>query len=232
VRITRVAPRLVQVYEMWPRIRRLIAVRRHIGPQNRPTAATSVAPCAFGSCPRLVTPIGGAGIYGAVLEKGCGVHQRLLPASLATPTTFICSVVAVLSAIAAGIALSFTSKADVPLYQRRGAFEAACRDAGGALLRLTWPSPVTFADDCRQPTVTPVFNKAGFLIVTRVVMAPKGDATVRRTYSLLMDGRQFDAWRMTEMEQAPNELSVVQAPPLLSPRPSPGLSPANHLQER
>jgi hypothetical protein len=176
----------------------------------------------------LVTPIGGAGTYRAALEKGCGVHQRVLPARFPAPTSFVCVVVAALSAIAAGFALSFTSQADVPLYQRRGALEAACRDAGDALLRLTRPSLVTFADDCRQPTVTPVFNRAGFLIVTRVVLAPKGEATVRRTYSLLMDGRQFDAWRMTEMEQAPNELSVVQAPPLGSP----GLSPASHLQER
>lgn len=159
------------------------------------------------------------------------MHQRLLPRWLASPTTFICGVVGALSAVAAGFAF-FTSKADVPLYQRRGAFEAACRDAGDALLRLTWPSTVTFADDCRQPTVTPVFNRAGFLIVTRVIMAPKGEATERRTYSLLMDGRQFDAWRMTKMEQAPNELSVVHAPPLLSPGLSPGLSPASHLQER
>ena len=156
------------------------------------------------------------------------MHQRLLPPWLAAPPIFICGVVAALSVIAAGFALSFTSKADVPLYQRRGAFQAACRDAGDALLRLTWPSPVTFADDCRQPTVTPVFNRAGFLIVTRVVTASEGDATVRRTYSLLMDGRQFDAWRMTEMERAPNELSVVHAPPVLSP----GLAPASHLQER
>ena len=111
--------------------------------------------------------------------------------------------VAALSAIAAGLAVSFASQADVPLYQRRGAFEAACRDAGDALLRLTSPSPLTFADDCRQPKITPVFNRAGFVIVTRVVMAPKDQATVRRTYSLVMDGRQFDAWRMTEMEQAP-----------------------------
>lgn len=154
--------------------------------------------------------------------------RRLLPAWSAAPSIFICGVVAALSVIAAGFALTFTSKADVPLYQRRGAFEAACRDAGDALLRLTWPSPVTFADDCRQPTVTPVFNRAGFVIVTRVVMAPKGEAAVRRTYSLLMDGRQVDAWRMIEMEQAPNELSVVHAPPL----PSPGVAPASHLQER
>ena len=156
------------------------------------------------------------------------MHQRELSAWSAAPTAILCGVVAALSAIAAGFALSFTSPPDAPLYQRRGAFEAACRDAGDALLRLTWPSPVTLADDCRQPTVTPVFNRAGFLIVTRVVMAPKGETAVRRTYSLLMDGRQFDSWRMTKMEQAPNELSVVQAPPLGSP----GLSPASHLQER
>ena len=133
-----------------------------------------------------------------------------------------------MSAVAASFALSFGSQADVPLYQRRGAFEAACKDAGDALLRLGLPSPVSFADDCRKPTATPLFNRSGFLIVTRVVNAQKGEATVRRTYSLLMDGRQFGAWRMIEMEQAPNELSVVQAPPLLSP----GLSPASHRQER
>jgi hypothetical protein len=156
------------------------------------------------------------------------VHQRVLPARSLAPTSFICAVVATLCAIAAGFGLSFASQADMPLYQRRGAFETACRDAGDALLRLTWSSAVTFADDCRQPTVTPVFNKAGFLIVTRVVMAPKGETTVRRTYSLLMDGRQFDSWRMTEMEQAPNELSLVQAPPLVSP----GLSPRRDLQQR
>jgi hypothetical protein len=176
----------------------------------------------------LVTPIGGANTYRAALKKGCGVHQRVLPARFAAPTIFICGVITALSAIAAGFALSFDSQSDVPLYQRRGAFEAACRDAGDALLRLTKPSPVTFADDCRRPTVTPVFNRAGFVIVTRAVMAPQGETTVRRTYSLLMDGRQFGAWRMSEMEQAPNELSVVQAPPLLSP----GLLPASHPQER
>ena len=156
------------------------------------------------------------------------MHQRVLPARFAAPTTFVCVVVAALSAIAAGFALSFTSQTDVPLYQRRGAFEAACRDAGAALLQLTRPSPVVLADDCRQPTVTPVFNRPGFLIVTRVVMAPKGEAMARRTYSLLMDGRRSDAWRVTEIEQAPNELSVVHAPPLVSP----GLSPASHLRER
>jgi hypothetical protein len=193
-------------------------------------AATSVGLARFGLRHRLVTPVGGGSTYRAVLNKRCGVHQRVLPAWLAAPTTLLCGVVAALSAIAAGFALSlsFASQADVPLYQRRGAFEAACRDAGDALLQLTRPSPVTFADDCRQPTVTPVFNRPGFLIVTRVVMAPKGEAMARRTYSLLMDGRQFDAWRMTEMEQAPNELSVVHAPPLVSQ----GLSPASHLQER
>jgi hypothetical protein len=172
--------------------------------------------------------VGAASTYRVAVKKGCGVYQRVLPVRSAAPTIFICGVVAALSAIAAGFALTFDSQSDVPMYQRRGAFAAACRDAGDALLRLTPPSPVTFADDCRQPTVTPVFNRTGFLIVTRVVMAPKGETMVRRTYSLLMDGRQSDSWRMAEMEQAPNELSVVQAPPLVSP----GLLPGRHVQER
>ena len=44
--------------------------------------------------------------------------------------------------------------------------------------------------------VTPVFNRAGFLIVTRVVMAPKDEATVRRTYP--SDGWPSSSmpWRM------------------------------------
>jgi hypothetical protein len=129
----------------------------------------------------------------------------------------VCALVAAMSAIAAGVAVSVTSEADVPLYKRRAAFEVACKDAGDALFRLHLPSAITFADDCRHPKVTPFASRPGFLIVTRVVEARNGQATARSTYSALMDGRHLDAWRMIEVEPAPNELSVVQAPPALSP---------------
>ena len=83
---------------------------------------------------------------------------------------------------------------------------------------------MAFADDCRRPRVTPVSSRPGFVIVTRVVEPQMGDATARRTYSALMDGRHYDAWRMIEVEQAPNELSVVRAPA--------AFLPARELRER
>src|SRR5215218_563469 len=54
VRMTRVAPTLVQVCEPSPRICRFTAVRRHIGSRIRPTVATSVAPCTL----RIPPPLG------------------------------------------------------------------------------------------------------------------------------------------------------------------------------
>lgn len=128
----------------------------------------------------------------------------------------MCALVTVACAIAVGLALSLLSEADVPLYQRRAAAEGACRDAAMALVRLHSPSGITFADDCRQPKVTPLSNRPGYLIVTRVAGAQAGDATAETTYSILMDGRHFDAWRLVEVRAAPNELSVVQTPPALS----------------
>jgi hypothetical protein len=135
----------------------------------------------------------------------------------AKPGTLLCALVAAVSALAAGVALSVKSEADVPLYQRRAAFEVACKDAADALFRLHLPSGITFADDCRHPKVTPFASRPGVLIVTRVVAAQNGEVTARRTYSALMDGRHLDTWRLIEVEPAPNELSVVQAPPALSP---------------
>lgn len=128
----------------------------------------------------------------------------------------MCALVTVACAIAVGLALSVVSEADVPLYQRRAAAEVACRDAAAALLRLHPASGITFVDDCRQPKVTPLSNRPGYLIVTRVAGAPAGDAAGETTYSVLMDGRYFDAWRLVEVRSAPNELSVVRAPPALS----------------
>jgi hypothetical protein len=151
-----------------------------------------------------------------LVHKGCGVRLTGLSAWAASPGTRACTLLALGCAIAAGLALSVSSEADKPLYQRRAALEAACQDAGDALVRLHLPSAITFADDCRRPRVTALSNRPGHLVVTRVVQAQDGDASAGRTYSALMDGRHFDAWRLIEARPAPSELSVVHAPAALS----------------
>ena len=140
-------------------------------------------------------------------------------------------VTAVLVAMAAVVAWRFVpggSEAGIAHYQRRAASEAACDAAANEITRLRLQSPVAFVDDCVQPKVTPVFNKPGHVIVTRVVDIQTNRGTARKTYSVLMDGRAVDAWRMVQVESAPNELSVVFLPPSLAhsaePRERPGSS--------
>ncbi|MPZ33959.1 MAG: hypothetical protein GEV13_23710 [Rhodospirillales bacterium] len=134
----------------------------------------------------------------------------------ATPIARACALVAAVVAIVAGYFVSATSEADVPQYQRRAASQAACEAAADEISRLRLMPPITFVDDCLRPKVTPVYNKPGHLIVTRVVEVRTGRTTARRTYSALMDGGRIDAWRMIRVELAPNELSVVYAPAALA----------------
>jgi hypothetical protein len=124
------------------------------------------------------------------------------------PTTLACALAA-LATCGAFLLVSMMSQANSLQYQRRGAPEAACRDAA-AELSLRLHSPVTFVDNCRQPKVTPLSNKPGFLIVSRVVYLQIGHNTTRRTYSALMDGRHMAAWRMIGLESAPNVLSITE----------------------
>ena len=130
------------------------------------------------------------------------------------PSALVCALVAAMVAIVAGYFVSAASEADVPQYQRRAAYQAACKAAGDEISRLRLQSPITFVDYCLQPKVTPVYNKPGLLIVTRVLEVQIGRATARKTYSALMDGGGIDAWRMIKVESAPNELSVVFSPAL------------------
>ena len=118
-------------------------------------------------------------------------------------------------AVAALLASPFVwraSEAGVPQYQRRAASEAACKAAAAEISQLRLHSPMTFVDDCLRPKITPVYNKPGHLIVTRVVEMQNGRTTVRKTYSALMDGGHIDHWRMIQVESAPNVLSVVLSP--------------------
>lgn len=108
------------------------------------------------------------------------------------------------------------SEAGVPHYKRRAAAEAACEASAIEISRLRLQSHITFVDDCLQAKVTPVVNKPGHVIVTRVVEIQTNRGTARKTYSALMDGRPIDAWRMVQVDSAPNALSVVYGPPSLA----------------
>ena len=132
------------------------------------------------------------------------------------PSALVCALVAAMVAIVAGYFVSAASEADVPQYQRKAAYQAACKAAADEISRLRLQSPITFVDDCLRPKVTPIYNKPGHLIVTRVVDVQIGRAAARRTYSALMDGGRIDAWRMIKVESAPNELSVVFSPGALA----------------
>jgi hypothetical protein len=132
------------------------------------------------------------------------------------PSALVCALVIAMVAIVASYFVSAASEADVPQYQRRAAYQAACKAAADEISRLRLQSPIMFVDDCLRPKVTPIYNKPGHLIVTRVVEVQIGRATARRTYSALMDGGRIDAWRMIKVESAPNELSVVFSPGALA----------------
>ena len=109
--------------------------------------------------------------------------------------------------------ISRASEADVPQYQRATASEEACKAAGVEISKLRLQPTIKFVDDCVLPNVTPVFNEPGHLIVTRVVEVQVGrDAVRRKTYSVLMDGQRTDAWKMIQVQLAPNKLTVVISP--------------------
>lgn len=125
----------------------------------------------------------------------------------------VSTVLAAMIAIVTCYFVSGGSEARVPHHQRRAASEAACHAAAIEISRLRLHSAVRFVDDCRQPKVTPVFNKPGHVIVTRAVELQTNRGTARRTYSALMDGRRTDDWHMVQVESVPNELSLMFGPP-------------------
>jgi hypothetical protein len=144
--------------------------------------------------------------------KDIGVQGTGLPVWQARKCTLVCALVAAMVAVVTSYFFLAGREADVPQYQRRAASQAACEAAAAEISRLRLQSPIKFVDDCLQPKITPVSNKPGHLIVTRVVEMQIGRGTTRKTYSALMDGRRVDGWRMIQVESAPNELSVVLWP--------------------
>ncbi len=178
----------------------------------------------------MVTPIGSSPALCWRVRKGVGVQRTGLPLWQARKSTLTCGLVAAMVGVVACYFVSAGWEADVPQYQRRAASEAACEAAAAEISRLRLQSPIKFVDDCVQPKVTPVSNRPGHLIVTRVVEVQIGRATAKKTYSALMDGRRADAWHMIQVGSAPNELSVVLWPGSLAQtnelaeRPSPNSS--------
>ena len=122
-----------------------------------------------------------------------------------------CLLVAVAS-FAAGLCLGTaffarTPDASTALYKRSNAFVRACETAGAEISRLR--RAAFFIDDCSLPTVTPIFGEEGHLIVRRTVdgRADEYDGG-RLTYSVKMDGRGIDKWRVIEIRRAPSQLTL------------------------
>lgn len=100
------------------------------------------------------------------------------------------------------------SEAGMPVYQRDTASARACKVAEAAITVLRAPSATEFVDDCRLPSVTPVSNQPGHVIVTRVVVVPAEKGRRRQAYSVLMDGQSSNAWRPLEARQAPSKVTI------------------------
>ena len=99
------------------------------------------------------------------------------------------------------------SEPSTAMYKRSTAFMRACQAAGAEIARLR--RTTVFIDDCTAPIVTPIFGEEGQVIVRRIVEGFAGDDDGGRvTYSVKMDGRGIDGWRMLEVRRAPSQLTL------------------------
>jgi hypothetical protein len=95
------------------------------------------------------------------------------------------------------------------MYQRETAPRDACKAAALAIPAFRAMSGLTFAGDCDAPTVTEVLNEPGHFIVTLDMEERRdGFRDRRRTYSVMIDGRGFDKWRILDVKLAPNTLTL------------------------
>jgi hypothetical protein len=121
-------------------------------------------------------------------------------------------VLAAAAGLVAGVWLgsAFVPPAPEPstaMYKRSTAFMRACQAAGAEIARLR--RTTVFIDDCTVPIVTPIFGEEGQVIVRRIVEGYAGDDDAGRvTYSVKMDGRGVDGWRMLEVRRAPSHLTL------------------------
>ena len=141
-----------------------------------------------------------------VLRRGYGLAPaiRIREARRAAAATCL------LAGLVAGTLVAFLtppSEAGTALYKRATASTLACEAAGAEISTLR--RATFFTDDCSAPIVTPVFGQEGYLIVSRMAQGHADDddgAPVR--YSVKMDGRAIDKWRILEVKRAPNHLTL------------------------
>jgi hypothetical protein len=153
------------------------------------------------------------GVASWVLAKG-NMLGRAFRGSL-----LVCGGV-VLGVVSAGLYVwSQRENMAVPMYERAGADMQACSVAEIAIAGHRAPASTTFASACRAPVVTRLWNRPGFVVVTRA--AKELDATsapLQRTFSVLLDGRHSDGWQIVDVRPAPNELTVdISMLPLSGP---------------
>jgi hypothetical protein len=103
--------------------------------------------------------------------------------------------------------LCHASEVPIAMYKRSAAFTRACEAAGAEISTLR--RATFFRDDCSAPIVTPMFGQEGRVIVSRTVEGrPDDDDGGRVTYSVKLDGRGLDRWRVVEVQQAPNSITL------------------------
>lgn len=97
--------------------------------------------------------------------------------------------------------------AAVPMHERQEADVQACWTAEIAIAAHRAPASTTFTGDCQLPVVTRLWTKPGFVIVTRVLREVEpATRSEPRAFSVLLDGRQTDRWRIVDVKAATGEL--------------------------
>src|ERR1044071_1154215 len=104
----------------------------------------------------------------AATREGVAVLGTELLLWQARKSVLVSAVLGATAAVVAWYYVAGGSEAGVPGYQRRAAAAAACAASANEIAGLRVQSHITFVDDCRQPKVTPVFNRPGHVLVTRV----------------------------------------------------------------
>lgn len=106
-----------------------------------------------------------------------------------------------------GAVLSRATEDSTAMFKRSAASAQACEAAGAELKTLQRES--FLVDDCSLAIVTPVLGEEGRVILSRTLQWHVDDIDGEpTTYSLKMDGRGFDKWRVLDVKRAPSRLTV------------------------
>lgn len=117
----------------------------------------------------------------------------------------------------------------LPQFQRKQADRHACAAAVAGVAKLP-SSPKVASGECIHPKVTPMLHEPGRLIVTLVEAEQPGQATRRKAFSVLLDGRETDAWRVLEIQLTPDKLVLEVLEDALASRAAIDMAPASQVQ--